>query len=189
MSGFGYNAGMSENAPEPEKPRELIPAYRDTFVHFLFGSQGHEPLLLHFLNAVLESDGQQPAQSVEMRNPFNPATFVTDKFTILDIKATDGRGDIFAVEFQTSERATFANRMTYNACKAFSRQMSSGDEYSILKAVVAIAVVTFEMFRQLFGIHNSFRMAAKADFVNPSQALFFLSLFYKGLRLVQKNNG
>ena len=105
---------MSEDAPTPEKSRELIPAYRDTFVHYLFGTPGHEPILLDFLNAVLENDGQQPVQSVEMRNPFNPATFVTDKFTILDIKATDMRGDIFAVEFQTSERAAFAKRMTYN---------------------------------------------------------------------------
>ena len=138
---------MSDDAPTPEKPRELIPAYRDTFIHFLFGTPGHEPILLDFLNAVLENDGQQLAQSVEMRNPFNPATFVADKFTILDIKATDMRGDIFAVEFQTSERATFARRMTYNACKSFSRQMSSGDEYTVLRAVIAIAVVTFEMFR------------------------------------------
>ena len=59
MLGFGYNAPMSDDAPTPEKPRELIPAYRDTFVHYLFGTPGHEPILLHFLNAVLENDGQQ----------------------------------------------------------------------------------------------------------------------------------
>jgi predicted transposase/invertase (TIGR01784 family) len=154
---------MRESVPNADKARELIPAYRDTFVHYLFGSPGHEAILLHFLNSVLESDGQQSAQSVEIRNPFNPATFVTDKFTILDIKATDGRGDIFAVEFQTSERASFANRMTYNTCKSFSQQMSSGEEYSTIKTVIGIAVVTFEMFWQLRGIHNSFRLTAKAD--------------------------
>ena len=63
-------------------PREPIPAYRDTFVHFLFGTPGNEPILLHFLNAVLESDGQPFAKSVVARNPFNPQTFVTDKYTI-----------------------------------------------------------------------------------------------------------
>jgi hypothetical protein len=66
---------MGENDPSNRKP---IPAYRDTFVHFLFGTPGNEPILLHFLNAVLESDGQLPAKSVEMRNPFNPQTFVTE---------------------------------------------------------------------------------------------------------------
>jgi predicted transposase/invertase (TIGR01784 family) len=154
---------MSESDPNAEKSREPIPAYRDTFVHFLFGSPGHEPLLLDFLNAVLESDGQAPAQSVETQNPFNPATFITDKYTVLDVKATDERGGIFAVEFQTSERTTFAPRMTYYGSKAFGGQLVLGDTYGELKAVIAIAVTTFEMFRKLHSIHNSFRLTAKAD--------------------------
>ena len=52
---------MGGNDPNRQ---ELIPAYRDTFVHFLFGSPGNEPILLHFLNAVPENDGQPPAKSV-----------------------------------------------------------------------------------------------------------------------------
>jgi predicted transposase/invertase (TIGR01784 family) len=154
---------MSGNEQNKMKPKEPIPAYRDTFVHFLFGSPGNEPVLLHFLNAVLESDGQSDAKSVEIRNPFNPATFITDKYTILDVKATDERGDIFVVEFQTSERKTFADRMTYYGCRAFGGQMYRGAAYSELNAVIAIAVTTFEMFPQLESIHNSFRLTAKAN--------------------------
>jgi predicted transposase/invertase (TIGR01784 family) len=148
---------------ERANSQEPIPAYRDTFVHFLFGTPGNEPILLHFLNAVLESDGQSPAKSVEMRNPFNPQTFITDKFTILDVKATDERGGIFVVEFQTSERAAFADRMTYYACRAFGGQMTLGASYEELKAVIAIAVTTYVMFQKLVGIHNSFRLTAKDD--------------------------
>jgi predicted transposase/invertase (TIGR01784 family) len=153
---------MSENEPD-KRPREPIPAYSDTFVHFLFGTPGNEPLLLGFLNAVLESDGQLPTQSVEVQNPFNPATFITDKYTILDVKATDEWGKIFAVEFQTSERKAFADRMTYYSCRSFGGQMYRGTAYSSLNTVIAIAVTTFEMFSQLRSIHNSFRMTAKAD--------------------------
>ena len=163
---------MSEGDPSNEsdntetceaKPKKPIPAYRDTFVHFLFGSPGNEPILLHFLNAVLESAGQMLAQSVEMRNPFNPQTFITEKYTILDVKATDERGDIFVVEFQTSERSAFANRMAYYGCRAFGGQMFQGAAYSTLRAVIAISVTTFEMFRQLRSIHNVFRLTAKDD--------------------------
>ena len=132
-------------------------------MHFLFGSPGNEPILLHFLNAVLESDGQSFAKSVVARNPFNPQTFVTNKYTILDIKATDERGDIFVVEFQTSERTTFADRLTYYGSRAFGGQMLKGEPYTSLNAVIAIAVTTFEMFPQLEGIHNTFRLTAKAD--------------------------
>ena len=154
---------MSENENDKAKPQKPIPAYRDTFVHFLFGTPGNEPLLLHFLNAVLESDGQQPTASVEVQNPFNPATFATEKWTILDVKATDEKGAIFAVEFQTSERQAFADRMTYYGCRSFGGQMYQGTAYSTLQSVIAIAVTTFEMFRQLRSIHNSFRLTAKAN--------------------------
>ena len=154
---------MSEVAHDAVKSNESGPAYRDTFVHFLFGSPGNEPILLHFLNAVLESDGQLPAKSVEMRNPFNPQTFLADKYTILDVKATDERGDIFVVEFQTSERSTFADRMTYYGCRGFGSQMFKGDPYSSLKAVIAIALTTFKMIGELESIHNTFRLTAKAD--------------------------
>ena len=138
------------------KPQKPIPAYRDTFVHFLFGTPGNEPILLHFLNSVLESDGQPFSKSVEIRNPFNPATFVTEKYTILDVRATDERGDIFLVEFQTSEKTAFADRMTYYGGRAFGRQMFSGDPYTSLKPVISIAVTTFEMFNELESIHNTF---------------------------------
>ena len=157
------NSTPQNNEADKSKSQELIPAYRDTVAHFLFGTPGHEPLLIYFLNAFLESDGQAFARSVEMKNPFNPATFLTEKYTILDVRATDERGDIFVVEFQTSERKAFADRMAYYGSRSFGSQMLLGDAYAVLKAVLAIAVVTFEMFRQLKGMHNSFRLTAKAD--------------------------
>jgi len=88
---------------------------------------------------------------------------MTEKWTILDVKATDEKGAIFMVEFQTSERQAFADWMTYYGCHSFGSQMYQGTAYSTLQAVIAIAVTTFEMFRQLKSIHNSFRLTAKAD--------------------------
>jgi len=132
-------------------------------VHFLFGTPGNEPILLHFLNSVLESDGQPFAKSVETRNPFNPATFATEKYTILDVRATDERGDIFLVEFQTSKKTAFADRMTYYGSRAFGGQMLSGHPYTSLRPVIGIALTTFEMFRQLPSIHNTFVLTAKAN--------------------------
>ena len=92
---------------------------------------------------------QQTTQSVKVRNPFNPETFVKEKRTVLDVRATGERGDIFQVEFQTSERKTFADRMTYYGARTFGGQMSKNDSYSLFKTLIAIAVTTFEMFPQL----------------------------------------
>lgn len=41
--------------------------------------------------------------------------------------------------------------------------MLRGEPYSTLNAVIAIAVITFEMFPQLESVHNTFLLTAKAD--------------------------
>jgi predicted transposase/invertase (TIGR01784 family) len=141
----------------------LIPAYRDTFVHYLFATPGNEDCLLDLLNAFLEDDGQPLVKSAEPKNPFNPQTFITDKYSILDVKATDESGEVFVIEFQTSERAEFANRMLYYCCKAYCMQMTEGQNYSILRWVIGIAITTYALCNELEGVHNSFHLVAKAN--------------------------
>ena len=101
---------MSENAPNSvteagseigkAQSREPILAYRGTFVHFLFGSPGNESILLHFLNAMLNSDGQSFAKSVEARNPFNKFSYglslaIRDRlYAIHDLEVLDQLTDV-----------------------------------------------------------------------------------------------
>jgi len=168
---YGRIRDMSTNNPNnngPEdaqagKPQKLIPASSDAFIHYLFASPGNEPILLDMLNAVLEADGQVPAKSVETRNPFNPQTYITEKHSVLDVRATDEQGDFFQVEVQTTSQTSFGDRMTYYAARTFSTQLLKGDEYWMLKRVISIAITTFLMFPQLRGIFNSFFLTAKAD--------------------------
>ncbi len=95
-------------------------------------------------------------KSVETLNPFNPQTFVTDKYSILDVKATDESGKIFAIEFQTTEHAAFVNRILYYWAKTYCRQMESGNLYSVLRPVVSIAVTSFLLFKRLPKLHIRF---------------------------------
>ena len=155
--------GPGEAQTGMENVRALIPAYNDTFIHFLFGVRGHEPILLHLVNAFLENARQVLAKSVEIRNPFNPKTFVNAKHTVLDVRATDERGDYFQVEVQTTDQTAFAERMTYYASKTYSGQLVSGDAYSKLKRVIGIAVTIFELFPELRDIHNVFLLRATAN--------------------------
>jgi predicted transposase/invertase (TIGR01784 family) len=67
------------------------------------------------------------------------------------------------VEVQTTEQAAFGDRMTYYNSRTFSRQLLSGNTYTMLKRVIGIAITTFLMFRRLRGIHNTFLLKAKAD--------------------------
>ncbi|GHT26762.1 hypothetical protein FACS18942_04820 [Planctomycetales bacterium] len=151
------------NTDKKQSPA-LIPAYRDTFIHFLFATPGNEDILLDFLNSVLENDDQKQVKSVKPSNPFNPQTFVTDKYTILDVKATDDTGGIFVVEFQSWEHAAFENRMLYYCCKSFCLQIGEGEEYTVLKLVIGIAIVAYPLKdKELPDVHNSFRLTAKKN--------------------------
>lgn len=160
---YVHPSDSSVDTENPPSNTPLIPAYRDTFVHYLFGVPKNEDILLDFVNAVLDNDDQPLAKSVEAQNPFNPATFVADKYSILDVKAKDDRGDIFVIEFQTAERQEFADRMVYYGGRTFAGQMLPGEPYTKLKTVVGIAVTAYTMFPQLKSIHNSFFLTAKRD--------------------------
>jgi predicted transposase/invertase (TIGR01784 family) len=61
--------------------------------------------------------------------------------------------------------------MTYYGSRAFGGQMLSGDPYTSLRPAIGIAVTSFEMFRQLESIHNTFVLTAKA---NPKVVFTYL---------------
>lgn len=64
----------------------------DMFIKYLFGSEEHKELLISFINAVLEDSGFTKIVKIVLENPFNIKSFVTDKESILDIKACDETG-------------------------------------------------------------------------------------------------
>ena len=144
-----------------KEERALIPAWRDVVVHFIFGSLGHEEVLRSLLNSVLENDDQPIAQSVYVRNPFNPRTFLADKFTVLDVKATDESGKVFAIEFQALEFKAFIGRMIFNCTKPFYMQIKSRESYTKIRPVIGIAFMFYEAFPQIDDVHNSFCFRSK----------------------------
>jgi predicted transposase/invertase (TIGR01784 family) len=141
----------------------LIPATRDTVVHYLFGTRGFEDILKSFVNAVLQNAGRKPVVSVEMLNPFNPKTFVNDKHTILDVKATDKSGRIFAIEFQTFPQVSFEERLLYYWATTYVQELQSKGEYRTLNPVISIAVTGYRLFKPLPWIHNVFSIVSESD--------------------------
>jgi predicted transposase/invertase (TIGR01784 family) len=88
---------------------------------------------------------------------------VTEKYTILDVKATDSSGKIFTIEFQTCGYASFAERLLYYWARTYARQLSSGKDYGTLQPVVSIAVVGYLFFKKLPDIHNVFSIVCEND--------------------------
>ena len=67
----------------------------DCFFKALLGSEGNLNLLIHFLNAVLNQDFSEPITWVEILNPYNEKEFLSDKLSVVDIKAKDSQDRLF----------------------------------------------------------------------------------------------
>jgi predicted transposase/invertase (TIGR01784 family) len=85
-------------------------------------------LLLHFLNAVLDSELVSPITSVEILNPYNGAP-PDDKLSIVDVKAKDERGRVYQIEIQLDYFSYLPARMLYTWSDVYSQQLQSGEKY------------------------------------------------------------
>ncbi len=136
-------------------PLGISPLVNFAFVK-LFASEGNEPILIAFLNAILQL--RHPIVSIQLKNPYNPKDFQDDKLTILDVKAADSQGRIFHVEMQTIIHAAFARRIVYYFCEIYSDQLREGDSYDLLKPVYSIVLVKENLWRDSEKLHHRFEL-------------------------------
>jgi predicted transposase/invertase (TIGR01784 family) len=112
----------------------------------IFGSQEKSEILIAFLNAVLDLNGEKAIQSVRVLNPYQTPTLKSLKMTILDVKVVDKRGVTFIVEMQIEHTVAVKKRFTYYTAKAYASQIERGDEYPKLNQVIFIGILDFTLF-------------------------------------------
>ena len=112
----------------------------------IFGNENKKGILISFLNAVLDFQGEQTIVDVKLKNPYQLPDIGVLKETILDIKATNQRGETFIVEMQKKHSSEFHKRSLYYTAKAYVSQLDTGIDYSQLNKVYYIALVNFNIF-------------------------------------------
>jgi predicted transposase/invertase (TIGR01784 family) len=70
----------------------------------IFGNEQHKEILIGFLNAVLDFQGDRSIREITPKNPWQAPDLPLLKETILNLKAVDQRGITFIVEMQISVR-------------------------------------------------------------------------------------
>jgi predicted transposase/invertase (TIGR01784 family) len=65
------------------------------------------------------------------------------KTSIIDVKATDKKGNTFIVEMQVADVNAMDKRLLYYTSKEYSQQIVSGDKYTELKPVIFIGIFDF----------------------------------------------
>ena len=99
----------------------------------LLGSEKNKNLLLHFLNAVIEPRPPFPIAMVDILSPYNEKEFLSDKLSIVDIKAKDKAGYTDQIEIQILTYGPLSARMSYGLCDLYASQFGrTGARYNLL---------------------------------------------------------
>lgn len=104
----------------------------------ILGSEENKNLLIHFLNAILGNDLTAPITWVEILNPYNDKEFVSDKLSVVDVKARDEQQHLYQIEIQMVAHTDLPERIIYNWTDIYSQQLKSGEDYGILKPTYSI---------------------------------------------------
>ena len=79
----------------------------------LLGAEDNRGRLIHFLNAMLGAELPAPVTAVEILNPYNERECLTDKLSIVDVKARDDQGRFYQIEIQLRPHADLPARILY----------------------------------------------------------------------------
>ena len=124
----------------------------------LFADEGNQSLLINFLNAVLDREGEPRLTEVTVLNPFNEREFIGDKLTVVDVKAQDANGHTYQIEVQRGLPHNLTKRMVYTWARLHSKQLVKGEHFHNLKPTVAIWVLDQALFPNLGTLHHRLRL-------------------------------
>ncbi|TVP97934.1 MAG: Rpn family recombination-promoting nuclease/putative transposase [Planctomycetaceae bacterium] len=122
----------------------------------LLGSPKHPAITRHFLNSMLRFPS--PIREVRILNPTIEKEFADDKWSLLDILATDERGRLYDIEVQTTRPLGLRQRLAYYAASLLAGQLEAGEGYHELKPSIGICLLDAIEFREEAGMHHHFQL-------------------------------
>jgi predicted transposase/invertase (TIGR01784 family) len=114
----------------------------------LLGTEENLNLTIHFLNALLADELPKPIAWVQILNPYNDKESLTDKISVVDIKARDAQQRVYQIEIQLVNTPFLANRIAYNWTDIYSQQLKNGQDYDELKPTYSIWLLVENLLKR-----------------------------------------
>lgn len=124
----------------------------------LFGTPAWSQLTISLIDAVLCPAPGGHIVQLDLLNPYSEQDSLSDKLSVLDIKARDERGRCFNVEMQMHLGQALVPRLLFYWARLYGSQLVEGDEYGVLRPTISICFVNQVMFRQRATFHSAFRL-------------------------------
>lgn len=110
----------------------------------LFGSAENEDIVKSLLNGILNCEPK--IKNLTIKNPYNLASYVDGKTSIVDIKAVDEAGTWYDIEMQVGEQGFYGQRALYYLSKMYVDQIDGNGPYSSLTKTIGIHLLDFQYF-------------------------------------------
>ena len=133
----------------------------------VFGSEQSKSILISFLNALLDFNGEKITE-LTIVDPYQIPLLQGMKDTFVDVKAVLSNQTKVIIEMQVLNVEGFEKRILYNAAKSYSTQLLKGEKYHLLNPVVALTITDFVMFDDLKDIMSTFKLLEKNHLINYS---------------------
>jgi predicted transposase/invertase (TIGR01784 family) len=122
---------------------ELLDPKVDFVFKRIFGDERNKDVLVHFLNSIFESAHEPLIESVEILNPYLDKDALTDKMSVLDIRARTTTRTLINIEIQLWNAGDMQKRTLYYWAKLYTGQMEEGDQYRTLQKSITVNVLDF----------------------------------------------
>lgn len=131
----------------------------------IFGSADSKDILISFLNALLY-EARPVIEDLEIIDPYLAPKIKGVKDTYLDVRAKITGNKTVIIEMQVLNVESFEKRILYNATKAYSVQLKSGDNYNLLNPVIALTITDFQMFENIDTVISHFVFKEKTFLID-----------------------
>lgn len=135
--------------------RHKINPQIDRVFKAILGSPDNTFVLIDFLNSILQTN--PVIEHVDILNPHNEKRFLSDKLTIVDVRAQDKAKQQYQIEIQMLNQQFLPERMLYTWSDIYQTQLSSGMEYNKLMPVISIWLLVNNLFKDST-VHHHFQL-------------------------------
>lgn len=122
----------------------------------IFGE--HDHLLMSFLNSLLPLPANGLIKSLTYLPTEQTPKIPILKRTIVDVKCTDQRGQIFIVEMQIAWSSFFMQRLLFGASRAYVGQLKKGEKYEYLKPVYGLGLLGQNFDRESEDFYHHYKI-------------------------------
>ena len=136
--------------------KPLLPVKSDFVFKLIFGDQRNVDILAEFLKSVLDIP-EDEYDHITVVDPHIKKESLDDKYGILDVKVHTKNERIIHVEIQVEPIPDMKERIVYDQSKLITEQISSGQNWAVIKKTVTIVITDYVFVPENEKYHNQFR--------------------------------